>query len=90
MGVFSMAYNEQLCEERHRQIDTTLLEHDKTLEEYDKRLRRVENESSANDIEVKNLVKAVNSLVSTLKWGIGLLVPTMLTVIGLVISTLSK
>lgn len=34
-------------------------------------------------VEIKNLCEKVDNLVTTLRWGIGLMIPTLMTLIGL-------
>jgi len=80
-----MAYNEELCKERHKTIDEKLEVHDTRLNNHAGRLDTLEQDGREIKTQINNLIKSIDSLVSTMKWLIGLSVPTVLTIIGLLL-----
>jgi chromosome segregation ATPase len=80
-----MAYNEELCKERHKAIDEKLGVHNTRLNNHVGRLDTLEQDGREIKTQINNLIKSIDSLVSTMKWLIGLSVPTILTIIGLLL-----
>lgn len=65
---------QKICDERHRQIDFRLNAHEQRLNNHGERLDRLEQFKSSTETEIKNLIDQIKSLVTTMRWFIGLLV----------------
>ncbi|CEP50485.1 hemolysin XhlA family protein [Paraclostridium sordellii] len=48
-----------------------LKDHDKRINNHDERLDRLEQNDVKRDIQIDNLCKSIEGLISTLKWGFG-------------------
>ena len=57
-----------ICREKHKQIDEKFESYDEKLGDHSKRIKRLENYKSANEVEIRNLVEQIKNLVATLKW----------------------
>ncbi|MBV4417345.1 hemolysin XhlA family protein [Clostridium tyrobutyricum] len=66
-------YDSELCVEKHRRVDARLNLHDKRLNDHSDRLDKLEQRGAKVDEKVEHLCDQIKSLVSTLKWGMGLL-----------------
>lgn len=80
-----MAYNEGVCEQKHKALEDQLKVHDKRLNAHGDRLDVIEQDGREYKVQIQNLCNQVGSLVTTLKWLMGLAVPSILTIIGLLI-----
>jgi hypothetical protein len=80
-----MAYSEGICAEKHKALEEKIDLHNKRLNRHGERLGMIDKEITESQVQIKNLVKSIDALVTTLKWMIGLAVPSLLTVIGLLI-----
>lgn len=65
---------EKLCEEKHKGISEKLGVAERRLNNHSDRIDKLEQGQSEFKVEIKNLCKDIQSLTSTLKWFIGLLV----------------
>ena len=59
---------EDMCKEKHRQIDERFDKNDNRLNNHSDRIKTLENYRSANEVEIRNLVEQIKNLVATLKW----------------------
>lgn len=67
-----------VCFERHMQLDKRMERVDNTLISHDKRIEYLEQKDAANEIKFTNLCDTLKMLVSVLKWLIGTLFLSML------------
>jgi predicted nucleic acid-binding Zn-ribbon protein len=65
---------EDMCREKHKQIDERFEKNDDRLNNHSERIKSLENYKSANEVEIRNLVEQIKNLVGTLKWMITSLV----------------
>jgi len=63
-----------ICDERHKRIDEKLELHERRLNNHGERIDKLEQFKSSTEIEIKNLIEQIKSLVTTMRWFIGLLV----------------
>ncbi|KEH99978.1 hemolysin XhlA family protein [Clostridium botulinum] len=70
--------NEELCREKHRQIDKTFKLHDTRLNSHSNRLEFLEKSNAVHNTEINNLCKQIGDLITTIKWFIGLTITTLL------------
>ncbi len=66
--------DENTCREIHKQIDYRLEVHDKRINDHSKRIDIIENGYSRLDERLSNLIAKLDSLNTTMRWFIGLLV----------------
>lgn len=57
---------EEICKERHRVIDERLKDHGKQLD-------KLSEDGREYKVQIQNLCKDINSLVTTIRWFMGLL-----------------
>ena len=62
--------NEELI---NKQLET----HEKRLNNHGDRLDKVERYQSKSEVEIRNLCEQIKSLVSTIKWSMGLLITSL-------------
>ena len=72
-------YNPELCLEKHKRIDEKLNTHEKRLAKHSDRLDKLEQYQSRTEAIIKNLCEKIDSLVTTMRWFIGLLVGAFVT-----------
>lgn len=63
-----------ICNEKHKRIDERLDVHDVRLNNHGDRIDKLEQYQSKTEAQINNLCEQIKSLVSTMKWFIGLLV----------------
>jgi hypothetical protein len=80
-----MAYNEELCKEKHKVIEDKITVHDDKLTNHVERLDCLEQDGREHKTQITNLIISIDNLVSTMKWLIGLSVPTILVILGLLL-----
>lgn len=80
-----MTYNEELCKKIQERFDEKLNTHEKRLNNHSERLDTIEQDGREYNVQIANLCTQVSNLVNTLKWLIGLSVPAILTIIGLLL-----
>lgn len=66
--------DEKICLEKHKNIDMQLQVHDKRLNDHARRLDELTADSREYKIQIQNLCKDISSLVSTMRWFMGLLI----------------
>lgn len=64
---------EDMCELKHKRIDERLETQDDRLNNHAKRIDKLEQYQSRSEVEIRNLCEQIKSLVSTIKWSMGLL-----------------
>ena len=77
-----MAYNEALCREKHKAIEDKMEVHDTRLNNHSGRLDTLEQDGRESKVQISNLIKSIDSLVSTIKWLIGLGLPLAIAFIS--------
>lgn len=80
-----MPYNEDLCKKVQENFKETLKTHETRLNNHGDRLDVLEQDGRDAKVQIVNLIKSIDGLVSTMKWLIGLLVPTIVAIVGLLL-----
>lgn len=80
-----MAYNEEVCKEKHEKIKETLELHNIRLNDHSKRIDMLEQDGREFRTEIKNLIKKMDDFIGTLKWGLGIFVTVSIFVIGILL-----
>jgi len=65
---------DKVCEEKHRRIDERLDTQDRRLNNHSERIDALEQHRSKTETEIKNLIEQIKSLVTTMRWFMGLIV----------------
>ncbi len=65
---------ENICGERRKRIDEMLGVHDKRLNNHSDRIDKLEQYQSRTEAKIENLCEQIKSLVTTMRWFIGLLI----------------
>ena len=78
-------YNKSLCEDKHKNIDKRLEEHEKILNEHSKDITELKEDSREFKTEIKNLIQKIDNFISTIKWGLGIFVTVSIFVIGILL-----
>lgn len=78
-------YNKEACELKHDNIENTLVEHKKLLDEHTQKIDVLEKDSTEYKTEIRNLIKKMDDFMSTVKWGLGIFVTVSIFVIGILI-----
>jgi sugar-specific transcriptional regulator TrmB len=68
---------DNVCEEKHKRIDECLDNHSKRLNNHSERIDKLEQFKSSTEVEIRNLIEQIKSLVQTLKWSMGVIVTTL-------------
>jgi len=76
-----------VCKEKHSRIDEKFNLHEKRINNHSERIDQLEQFKSSTQIEIKNLIEQIKSLVSTIKWFMGL---TFTTLVGFFIWYIQK
>ncbi|WP_142415393.1 hemolysin XhlA family protein [Hathewaya massiliensis] len=63
-----------ICQERHKRIDEKIEVHERRINNHSERIDKLEQYQSKTEAKIENLCEQISSLVSTMKWFIGLLV----------------
>lgn len=66
-----------ICDEKHKHINEKLELQEKRLNNHSERIDKLEQYQSKSEVEIRNLCEQIKSLVSTIKWSMGLLVTTL-------------
>ncbi|MFA6308634.1 MAG: hemolysin XhlA family protein [Clostridia bacterium] len=69
-----MEYNKEACEEIHKNIEGRLDTNDKRLNNHAGRIDNLEYSKGQAEIRIENLCLQIKSLVTTMRWFIGLLI----------------
>jgi hypothetical protein len=80
-----VAYNEELCAEKHENIKTILDDHENRLNGHSKRIDNLEQNDRENHIEIKNLIKKMDTFITVIMWGLGIFVTVSIFIIGVFI-----
>lgn len=67
-----------LCKHKHERVDEILENHDSRLGDHDRRIDLLEQFQSRSEVQIMNLCREIESLVSTIKWSMGVLITTLL------------
>lgn len=78
-----------ICEAKHKRVDERLDVQDKRLNNHEDRLDVLERYQSKSEEQIKNLCEQIKSLVTTIKWSMGLLITTLVGFIIWYIQNLS-
>ena len=57
-----------VCKEKHKQIDEKLDTQERRLNIHGDRIDKLEQFRSSTEVEMRNLIEQIKSLVSTIKW----------------------
>ena len=66
--------DKSVCDERHNQINYRLNIHEERLNNHGQRIDQLEQYKSKTEAQINNLCDQIKSLVTTMRWFIGLLV----------------
>lgn len=80
-----MAYDEKLCNEKHKTIDEKLENHEKRLNNHSGRLDKLEHDNVEHKTDIRNLIKKMDDFISTIKWGLGIFVTVSIFAMGILI-----
>ena len=67
-----------VCEEKHKRIDERLDVHDTRLNNHSERIDKLEQYQSRTEAQIANLCEQIKSLITTMRWFMGLMVGTLL------------
>jgi len=76
-----------ICTEKHRQVDKQFDVNEKRINNHSDRIDSLENSRASTDIEIRNLIEQIRSLVSTIKW---MTTSTIITLAGFLIWYIQK
>ncbi len=65
---------EDICKEKHKRIDERLDVHDTRLNNHSERIDKLEQYQSRTETQIANLCEQIKSLVTTIRWFMGLIV----------------
>jgi len=66
-----------ICDEKYKHINEKLVIQDKRLNNHSERIDKLEQYQSKSEVEIRNLCEQIKSLVSTIKWSMGLLITSL-------------
>lgn len=78
-------YDSKLCDEKHENIKDALQDHENRLNNHSKRLDELEQDNRENHIEIKNLIKKMDTFITIIMWGLGIFVTVSIFIIGILI-----
>lgn len=67
-----------VCTEKHKRIDEKFELHEKRLNNHGNRIDKLEQYQSRTEVKIENLIEQIKSLVTTIKWAMGLTITTLL------------
>ena len=67
-----------VCKEKHKRVDEVLGIHDIRLNNHSGRIDNLEKHQSRTEVKMENLIEQIKSLVTTIKWAMGLTITTLL------------
>ncbi len=70
--------DKEICIEKHKRIDECLETHNRRLNNHSERLDKVEQYQNRVEVQIENLCKKMDSLISSMRWGMGVLVTTLI------------
>ena len=68
-----------ICKEKHKNIDNTLDKHERRMNNHGDRIDKLEQFRSATENEMRNLIEQIKALVSTIKW---MVTTTIMVLVG--------
>lgn len=66
--------DQEICEERHRNINETLSRHERRMNNHSERLDKIEQVNTRLDERLSGLIKQLEGLNKILKWFIGIMI----------------
>jgi len=81
-----ITFDGELCEERHSHIKEILTDHELRLNGQDLKINILEIDSMGYKVNINNLIKKMDSFITIMMWGVGIIVTVSLGLIGVVIS----
>ena len=78
-------FDGKLCSEKHEHIKENLIDHETRLNNHSHRLDKLEQRAERVDTKIESLCDQIKNLVSTLKWGFGIILTVTLFVLGYLI-----
>ena len=75
----------EVCELKYGQLVEKLDKQEIAITEHTKEISELKQTNMEFKTQIKELCGKVDSLVTTLRWGIGLMVPTLVTLLGILI-----
>lgn len=66
--------NEELCKERHKQVEDKLNTHERRLNKHSAEIDELTTDSREYKVQIQNLCKQIGELTTTLKWFMGILI----------------
>jgi hypothetical protein len=76
-------YSEKLCKEMHKNLDDKIQGHETWLKEHEVKIDILNKNDAVNTTTITNLCEQIKNLVVSIRWVIGLLVPTIISLLGL-------
>lgn len=67
-----------LCKTKHLRVDERLNSHDAILLTHDQRIDLLERSEIRSDVRTTNLCERIDSLISVIKWSMGLVITTLI------------
>jgi chromosome segregation ATPase len=71
-------FDEKLCGEKHKNLDSILNDHEIRLNKHGQRLDNLEQESAELKTDIKHLCEDLKDLTSVLRWFIGVIISALL------------
>ena len=81
-----MSYNEDLCGTKHTRVDEILSDHEQRLNGHSQRIDNLEQNDRENHVEIKNLIKKMDSFITVIMWGLGIFVTVSIFVVGIILN----
>lgn len=69
---------EDLCREKHRRIDEKIETHERRINNHSGRIDSLEQDRSRTDQRIISLCEQIRTLVTTIRWGVGLMMTSLL------------
>ncbi|MBF7097570.1 hemolysin XhlA family protein [Alkalibacter mobilis] len=70
--------NNYACKEKHENINRTLEQHERRMNKHGERIDKIEQFQSRTETKIENLCEQIRSLVSTIRWALGVGLTTLL------------
>ena len=81
---------DELCKEKHEQIKSKFQHHEAWLSEHEKQIDCLAKSDATNTANISNLCHQIKDLVTSIRWVIGLMIPTVISIAGLAIAIWKK
>lgn len=75
----------KLCDEKHKRIDEKIEVHERRLNNHSERIDKLEQRGASVDARIEHLCEEIKGLVSTLKWGFGIITTIALFLLGILL-----